>query len=169
MNTSKVVTAKVIQSVPRNSGGGFTTVGAAGLAAAWAVGVGLFVPDGLAAVWGVDAALFGLDGFAFSMRSLIVRLHRRKRTHSRCRTAAICPFKSILRQAVLLALKTARQVSRVALVAENHGHHRTSSGRARKVGAIALPKDGKGDQAASSRRRQPAQLEGRQRFGLGRG
>ena len=74
----------------------------------------------------------------FRCSCLILRSRRRKRTHTRSGTAAICPFKSIRRGTVLVALETGWQIGDGALIAEDHGHDLTGVRRAAEAVACAL-------------------------------
>lgn len=79
-------------------------------------------------------ALVGCDfaegGGHFAQMTLISPLRFRKRTDTRSRTAAVCPFKSVRRNAILFPLEAAGQIGCGALIAaQNHGNHRACCGR----------------------------------------
>ena len=82
----------------------------------------------------------------------ILRFRRRKRAHTRSGTAAICPFKSIRRGTVLVALETGWQIGDGALIAEDHGHDLTGVRPAAEAVACALVvQDTEQDEGSSSR------------------
>src|SRR6266404_5798538 len=102
---------RVSQSIRRNSGAG-------------AAGTGTDLAGGgpLAATAGVVEGVGFLVGgcFGFSLLISILRFRHGKRAHTRSRTAAICPFKSVSRRAVL---EPRWQIGDGALIAEDHGHY----------------------------------------------
>ena len=84
----------------------------------------------------------------------------RKRTVTRSKTAAVCPFKSFGARAVLDRLKGGGEVS--VLVAQDHGDHFVGMAGAGNGGAIMLVKESAHEKDGGGRRREPAELE----FGL---
>ena len=117
---------KVSQSIRRKRGA--ETIGkGAGLAGGGPFAVGA---DVLGGGWFFAGGCFGL-----SLLISILRFRHGKRAHTRSRTAAICPFKSVSRRAVL---EPRWQIGDGALIAEDHGHYVAGVRPAAKAVANAL-------------------------------
>lgn len=84
------------------------------------------------------------------------------RPDTRSRTAAVCPFKSFGRKAVLPAGKAARQPGGGALIAQCHGNHCRAAG-AREI--VARIEQNAKEQQSNCGWRQPMQTKRRGRFG----
>ena len=81
----------------------------------------------------------------------------RKRTATRSKTAAVCPFKSFGAGAILGRLKGGGEVG--VLVAQDHGDHFVGMAGAGNGDAIMLIKEGAHEKDGGSGRREPTELE----------
>ena len=54
---------------------------------------------------------------------------------------AICPFKSVGGNDVLIVLKAARQIGRDARIADNHGHHWSVGGAGSGSAGVLIEND----------------------------